>query len=199
MLQPHEPEVTRQKESHMTTKLIVAGAIALGCSTAALTAQSQQPAPGATTPSPSTAAGPQSATTLVGCLYREDQIPGRKPNVAERAGILEDYVLADASMPSTGAKPGATPGATGTSGSNAPATGTMYKVESIADDRLKTLVGKRVEVMGRIDPEGGKAAPGSPAPDRGLGPDQINLPEFEATSIREIPGTCPASPAPRSK
>ena len=35
-------------------------------------------------------------TTLVGCLYREDQVPERKPNIAERAGILEDYILADA-------------------------------------------------------------------------------------------------------
>jgi hypothetical protein len=150
---------------------------------AAVAAQAQQP-PAATT---STA-----TTTLSGCLYREDQVPGRKPNVAERAGILEDYILADASAAGTQKGP---QGLTG----NTPASGNMYKVEGPSDERLKALVGKRVEVTGRIDPEGGPgAAPGAPRPDRGVGPDQINLPEFEATSIREISGTtCPATPAAR--
>ena len=39
----------------------------------------------------------KTAATLTGCLYREEQIPGRKPNVAEKAGVLEDYILADVS------------------------------------------------------------------------------------------------------
>lgn len=134
---------------------------------------------------------------MTGCLYRENQIPGRTPNVAERAGVLEDYILADASMASGAARPGATAGATGTSGTS-PSAGNMYKVESIPDDRLKTLVGKRVQVMGRIDPQGGSAA-GGPTADKSPSPDQINLPEFEATSISEVSGTCPATPAPRSK
>jgi len=134
--------------------------------------------------------------TLVGCLYREDQVPGRKPNVAERAGILEDYILAGAASATTPTKPGSTTGATATSGS--PTTGNMYKIEGPSDERLKALVGKQVEVTGRIDPEGGPAAsPGTPRPDRGLGPDQINLPEVEASSIREVPGRCPATPAVR--
>lgn len=145
---------------------------------AGLAAQQAPPTPSATV---------QPTTTLAGCLYREDQIPGRKPNVAERAGVLEDYILADASTSSS--KPGATPGAAIT-------TGNMYKVEGPRDDKLKSLVGKRVEVTGRIDPEGGPGARGTPRADRGLGPDGINLPEFEATSIRETSGTCPARPAP---
>ena len=149
------------------------------------------------TPQPPTATAQQPPTTLVGCLYREDQVLGRKPNVAERAGILEDYILADASAPSTQTKPDATAGATGTAGTTA-ASRPMYKVEGPPDEKLKALVGKRVEVTGRIDPEdisGG--APGTATRDRGPGPDKINLPEFEATSIREVSGTCPATPAPR--
>jgi hypothetical protein len=189
------------KEDQVISKSISAVMVAL-VATAALavtqTADAGQPQdPPRSAPQTPTATSDQPATTLVGCLYREDQVPGRKPNVAERAGVLEDYILADASRPTSQPKPGATPGATGTSGT-APATGNMYKVEGPSDEQLKALVGKKVEVKGRIDPEGGPgAAPGAPKPDRGLGPDQINLPEFEASSVREISGTCPAAPAPR--
>ena len=157
--------------------------------------QPQQPPRPSPEMPPPPARAPQ--ITLVGCLYREDQVPERKPNVAERAGVLEDYILADATMLSGEAQPGATAGATGTAGM-APASGNMYKVEGPSDERLKVLVGKKVEVLGRVDPEGGPGAtPGKPRADRGAGPDAINLPEFEATSIREIAGTCPATPAPR--
>lgn len=167
---------------------------------AGLAAQEPAPAPG-TTPQPSTrtpgVTAQQPTTTVTGCLYREDQIPGRKPNVVERAGVLEDYILAGVSVAGTEARPSGTPGATGTSGT-APSTGNMYKVEGPSDEKLKALVGKKVEVTGRIDPEGGpgSTSTGAPRADRGPGPDAINLPEFEASSIREVSGTCPATPAP---
>jgi hypothetical protein len=121
-------------------------------------------------------------------VVSEEQVPGRTPNVVERAGILEDYILADASTVATPAQPGPS-GATTTSG-------TTFKLEGPKDETLKALLGKRVEVTGRIDPEGGPSASGSPRADRGLGPDQINLPEFEATSIRETSASCPGTPAP---
>jgi hypothetical protein len=125
-----------------------------------------------------------SATTVVGCLYREDQVQGRSPNVAERAGILEDYILVAASPSSD--RSGVSAGATGAIGTTA--SSRMFKVEGIEDDRLKVMVGKRVEVSGRVDSdvEGRR--------DRSLGPDQINLAEFEAQSIREVAGECPATP-----
>lgn len=139
-------------------------------------------------------------TTLTGCLYREDQVPGRTPNVVERAGILEDYILADTTVADTQQQPRPTTGApTGTSGT-VPNTGTMYKIENVPDERLKALVGKRVEVAGRIDPEGRPqlGVGGGPRPDRGPGPDAVSLPEFEASSIREVPGNCPATaPLPK--
>jgi hypothetical protein len=178
------------------TKRIIASTL-IACSTAVLAAaqapQSDRPSSSAQEPAATTTAQ-QASTTLVGCLYRENQVPGRKPNVAEKAGVLEDYILADATFASAAARPGATPGATGTTGA-VPTQGTMYKVEKIADERLKALVGKRVEVTGKIDSEGGSLT-GGPTKDRGIGPDKINLPEFEAASIREISGTCPATPAP---
>lgn len=131
--------------------------------------------------------------TLTGCLYREEQVPGRKPNIVERAGILEDYILADVTV---ARDPQQQP--TGTAGSAStvvPSTGTMYKVEKIADEKLKTLVGKRVEVTGHIDPEGrSRLGVGGPKPDAGIGPDKISLPEIEASAIREVAGTCPVKP-----
>jgi hypothetical protein len=168
----------------------------------ASTSNPQTPTPTASPQQTPTSVTTTVTTTLVGCLYREDQVPGRKPNVAERAGILEDYILADAMIPSEQGRSGAAPGATGTSGS-LPASGNMYKVEKIPDEHLKALLGKRVEVTGRIDPQRAQAparpgaATGAPTPDLGPGPDEINLPEFEASSIKEISGDCPTTPAPR--
>ena len=71
----------------------------------------------------------------------------------------------------------------------------MYKVEKIADEKLKALVGKRVEVTGHIDPEGrSRLGVGGAKPDAGLGPDKISLPEIEASAIREVSGKCPVKP-----
>lgn len=169
---------------------------------AAALASAQPPTGGAgqpqTQPRP-TAQSEQSATvTLVGCLYREADVPGRQPNIAERAGILEDYILADARPATPGAASPGTPGATGTTGMQP--RHTMYKVEQIPDERLRQLVGKRVEVTGRIDAEAGDTKPAGtagtePREDRSIGPDAIELPEFEATAIREVPGTCPPKPS----
>jgi hypothetical protein len=178
----------------MLTRTTIASALSLlgaslTLSVHALSAQAPAPAP--TTPArPTTSVvGAQSVTsiTLVGCLYKEQSVPGRTPNPAEKAGVLEDYILADATLPADAAR------------NTTLATGNMYKVENIADDKLRALVGKRVEVAGKIDPEGGALGrpAGGPAPDKGLGPDRINLPEFEAVSIKESTGSCPAAPAPR--
>ena len=186
----------------MSKRTILATLAALA--TTALSAQAaQQPAEPSAPPrqtQPATQA-PVGATTtakttatLAGCLYRENQVPGRTPTVAERAGVLEDYILADAVTPPP-ARPGTPAEAVGTSGTVLP-TGNMYKVENIPDERLQALIGKRVEVSGRIDPEAGGLG-GAATRDRGIGPDEVNLPEIEAVSIRELSGSCPAAPAPR--
>jgi hypothetical protein len=119
----------------------------------------------------------------------------RTPNVAERAGVLEDYILTNAMMtnkPNSAAKPGGAGAAADTT--NRTTVAKMYKVENIDDNKLRSLAGKRVEVMGKIDAEPGDLAKrSSPPKDRSIGPDQIELPEFEATSIKEVTGTCPAT------
>lgn len=132
-------------------------------------------------------------TTITGCVYQEKDVPGRSPNPAERLGLLEDYILAEIT-PAEAAKP------IGTSGAAVPTTYSMYKLERAADSELKALVGKRVEVTGRIDAEAGDAAGQPPASaqtnktDRIIGHDRIDLPEFEVSSIRAVSGSCPTRP-----
>ena len=159
---------------------------------------------------------------MTGCVYRERDVPGRAPNVAERVGILEDYILmempgatasgttagagaaAQASSGAQGAAAGAeraqassgrdTAAATGTTGAAA-VKGRMFKLEHEDDDRLQALVGKRVEVMGRVDAEVGDAKNTGGATtsttDKVIGRDAVDLAEFEVSSIKEVAGTCP--------
>ena len=63
-------------------------------------------------------------------------------------------------------------------GSN-PKTDGIFTLDHVEQDRLRDLIGKRVGVTGRIDEESER-------------------PEFRVTSIREIVGTCPRTPSPRS-
>ena len=186
----------------MRTLLLTGVFVAATSASISLTAQAPaSPAPSQTpNPAPAPATRAASVTTIVGCVYREKDVPGRAPNVAERAGLLEDYILAE--MPSapiaTAKVPGATAGAVGTSG----AATVMYKLEFVDDDKLKSLLGKRVEVTGRIDAEAGDQpapAPGtkSSTTDKIVGRDQVNLSEFEVSAIKEVAGICPATPDPR--
>jgi hypothetical protein len=169
-------------------KYALAATIAAAASSVAIAAQS--------TPAPQSGSR---ATVLTGCVYNEQDVPGRAPNVAERAGIAEDYILADIKPAESG-----DPRPTGTSGTTAGTTAnaaSMYKLEFVDDAKLKALVGKRVEVSGRIDAEPGDAKrPAATAPqpsttDKVIGRDLVDLAEFEVASIKEVPGTCPAKPA----
>lgn len=172
----------------MVRNYILAGGFAVICGAAVASAQSttpQQPPPA----QPPAAMDHSASTTIEGCVYREQDIPGRTPNVAERAGILEDYILVASTDTSAS-------GAVGTSGTATAAAAKMFKLEHADDEKLKALVGKRVRVVGKADVErGDMTAPAAPPQaDRSMGPDKINLPEFEVSSISETTGTCPAKP-----
>lgn len=184
-------------------RLWMSGAAAvMAMSIASLGAQTPQTPPPTQTPQtpPPTSSAMQNtaSTTLTGCVYKEADVPGRTPNVAERAGVMEDYILvtsaagSSATAGTTGTTPPATAGTTG----SASAAGKAYKLEQIADERLQAVVGKRVEVTGRVDAEADRATGTSGAkPDTNPGsPDDIELPEFEVTSLKEVEGTCPATP-----
>jgi hypothetical protein len=176
---------------------VAAAVIAITCSTGLAAAQAQPP----TSAQQTAGQQPKSAdakptTTIVGCVYREQDVPGRAPNVAEKVGVMEDYILAAIEpAPATGAA-----GAVGTSGTQ-PRFGAMYKLERADDSKLGAMVGKRVEVTGRVDKEAGDSsgrtgtAPQTTTADKAIGRDRIDLAELEIVSIREVQGTCPAKPS----
>jgi len=164
--------------------------------------QNPQTQPPTQTQRPAQSMDNQATQTVTGCVYKEADVPGRSPNVAERAGILEDYILVASTDTSATGTTGTTPpaGTAGTTGSKA-MKHKAFKLEHADDDKLQALVGKRVQVTGKVDAEAGDSrtgaatgTTGAPRTDRSVGPDQIELPEFEVTSIREVEGTCPATP-----
>jgi len=180
----------------MRTRLILSGAAAFLCagvlSAAQITPQGgRPPQPTTQQPRPTASAGP--STTFTGCLYREDSIPGRTPNVAEKAGVLEDYILTDATpaadsnrAPDRPVAGGGQPAAGASAGL---ATGRMYKVTKLEDERLKALIGKRVDVTGTVKLDA-DVEPGEK-------PENFeNLPNIEGTAIREASGgaPCPSTP-----
>ena len=124
---------------------------------------------------------------------REQDVPGRKPNIAERQGVMEDYILTDAKIKDPHASPAAaTPPATAEqpTGTSGMAAIKMFEVRGLDDERLQGLVGQRVEITGSLkdtdvaERAREKANPaGEPAGD---------LPELQATAIKKIEGTCPA-------
>lgn len=150
----------------------LAGALAL---TASVAGQTPPPTAPSTAQKPApTAAGP---VTVEGCLMREDDVPGRKSNVAERVGVGEDYILTSTKMvkgtaPAAAAAP--TGGAVGTSGTG----GAMYDVNGIDDETLKRHVNRRVQVDGTFE-----------SLDRGMKGDALI--EIRATGIRPVSGDCP--------
>jgi hypothetical protein len=183
-------------------KRLILTSAAVACFGTAMAAQAPAGSQTPATPPAQTSAGAEKGTTvLTGCVYREKDVPGRAPNVAEKSGVLEDYILAEV-KPGASASAGSstgTSGTTGISGTTTPKAGAMYKLEKIADEQLKAAVGKRVEVTGRIDAEAGdaKSATGATTTptDRAVGHDTVNLPEFEVSSMKQISGSCPATPS----
>lgn len=190
----------------MVKNYILAGGFAVICGGAVASAQSTTPQQPPQTQPPA-AMSHDANTTVEGCVYREADIPGRSPNVAERAGVLEDYILvASADTKSGTVGTSGTTGATGTSTAKA----RMFKLEHADDSKLSAMVGKRVKVTGKAEMDHrdmkAPAAPRTTTPpatnppattpqaDRSMGPDKIELPEFEVASITEATGTCPSKP-----
>ena len=148
---------------------------------AGLAAQEPTPSPQTPPRAPSAQEQPAATVTVEGCLVREQDVPGRKPNVAERAGVMEDYILTSTKMvkgtpPQQASATG--PGeAVGTSGAVP-----MYDVKGISDEQLKEFAGKRVQIEGTF-------ADATRSPAAGAAEDLIDI---RGTTIRAAAGDCPA-------
>jgi len=147
--------------------------------------QPNRPAPGVSVNQRAeTASGP---VTVEGCLKREADVPGRKPNAAEKVGIGEDFILTSTKMIKGSAPGDATrteqplPGVTVTRGSSIEH---MYDVKGLSGDQLKSHVNERVEIVGTFDK---LDRTGDNARDP-----KAELVELRGTSIRRVSGTCPA-------
>jgi hypothetical protein len=167
----------------MHRNLVGCAAASVLALTVGVTAQNPPSTPQTQPPTRQPAAQEQPMVTVEGCLMREQDVPGRKPNVAERAGVAEDYILANAKVvKGTAPKGTVQPKAgepTGTSGKFAP----MYDVKGINDEQLKPLAGKRVQIEGRF------ADVDKTPPPAGQTEDLVDI---RGTTIRAAKGECPA-------
>ena len=179
------------------SRKVFGGAIvlALGMSgaLAAQTGTAQQPA----TPGHSMEAQP---VTVEGCLVREQAVPGREPNVAERAGVMEDYILTSVKFVkgSPHASATGTSGATGATGTAAGETAgtsgiakadTKLEIRGIDDEQLQQFVGQRVQIEGRVDPKDFAERASEKA--SASGEKSGDLPELHGTVIRKSSSTDP--------
>jgi hypothetical protein len=117
--------------------------------------------------------------TATGCLKQEKDVRGARPNVAERAGVGEDFILTQAKL------------TRGEGSASRTGKGAMYKITGMDDEKLRGLSNQQVEVQGRLRDRTaitGAEKPTTPGPD--TAPDEVQ--EIRATSIKMIAATCTA-------
>jgi hypothetical protein len=179
----------------------LAGAICVSLGmTAALAAQASSQNP--TQPPAGTAASAQHQTvTVEGCLVREKDVPGREANPAERAGVMEDFILTNAKIVKGDHPSHDTAAATGTTGAartGAEATGTsgvstkMFEVRGLNESELQQFVGQRVEIEGKLDPS--DVAERSREQANPAGEKSGDLPELMGATIKKSSSTEPCTP-----
>jgi hypothetical protein len=147
--------------------------LAISCATAGVLFAQEPP----TTPQipPTT----EQMVTAQGCLKQEKDVPGARPNVAERAGVGEDFILTQAKLTKSE-----------TAGAGKTAKGAMYKISGLDDEKLRSMSNQQVEVQGRLREKTltGATKPTTPGPT--TPPDEVQ--EIRATSIKMIASTCTA-------
>ena len=133
-----------------------------------------------------TAAPTPAEVTVVGCLYRAADVVVTQPDGRSNAARDSGFVLANVTLESTG---------------RAPASGAMYKVDKLEEKRLTPHVGKRVELVGQIEADATDlhvASSGVTSTAGRSDPRPAKLPEFDAVSIHQVEGACPARPTTRT-
>ena len=152
---------------------------------------------------------------LAGCLMRHQDVPGPRATVADPTAKHDGYMLVGASA--SGGHHDARAGAgisshdhASTTASDPPSVNAeppapigdsqMFKLEGISEQQLASLVGKRIEVVGKFEGQSNAAPPGSTADRDGkfFGDDRDHdAALFTATAISEVPGPCYIPPVNR--
>ena len=102
--------------------------------------------------------------TVTGCVKSEADVPGLTPNVAEKAGVTEDFILTNVKM-----SPASKVSGIGLA--------SMYEIKELAGSEVKKHLNHEVELTGRVSD---KTDPNDKSPD------------FHATSIKMLAATCAA-------
>lgn len=116
------------------------------------------------TPTRAQAANP--SVTITGCLQEEKAVPGLKPNIAERAGVTNDFVVTNVKISPSSSVSGI-------------GVATKYEVEGIAEAELKKHLNHQVELVGQIV--------------QAESADKDDAPDFRATSMKMLAATCAAA------
>lgn len=184
----------------VSSGILVLCAATLGWAQVTPSSSQQQPS------GPRAEAAAEGRITITGCLLEERNVAGLQPNIFERLGIGEDFILTAAVVQGQEPKP------VGTSGSTAAAPAAdMYQVVGLDDERLREHAGRRVEVTGLLQPgvprrattevpiaEGAQTGtqprpvPAARGDERGAGNEP--LARIHAAEIRQVEGDCSAKP-----
>jgi hypothetical protein len=111
------------------------------------------------------------AVSVEGCVATGAEV-GRKPDLREKTGLDDHFVLVGAKIVK-GKGPLAAP---------VSANGAMFKISGLTDEQLKIHVGRRVRIEGRFGNLEQPSMPSAEAPD--------NLVELNVGTIRQVPGAC---------
>ena len=162
----------------------------------AVAAFAQPPAQPQATPGSTT----DQEVTVTGCVqreadYRRARDAGKGGVAGTGVGVGNEFVLINASTGAATAR--ATP--TGTAGSAA-SSAAAYEITGPNEGKLADLIGRRVEIRGKLKgsetgaagkPTGGATA-GEPPRGVDVAGKDLKLRELEVTSVRETTGTCPS-------
>jgi hypothetical protein len=121
-----------------------------------------------------------------GCIFKEVDVPGRRPpdELRSRAVTDDDYVLTSTKViagSAPAASPAATAGDTPTGTSGTAARSLMYKVKGVDKAQLAEHSGHRVQITGALEHLERAKLPVSFATD---------LVELRGTSIKGVDGEC---------
>lgn len=118
--------------------------------------------------------------TVTGCLKAEKDVPGRRPNAAERVGITDDYVLTNVKMSQGSATSGI-------------GLASMYEIEGIAEAELQKHLNHQVEIVGSLTPGNAQGNRGAAAATGSAASANADLPQLQGTTLKMVSTTCTAA------